>query len=31
MREGLENLDYASMGQLWENWLGVSFADEGAE
>lgn len=31
MREGLENLDYASMGQLWEKWLGVSFADEDAE
>ena len=31
MREGLENLDYASMGQLWEKWLGISFADESAQ
>lgn len=26
VREGLGDLDYASMGKLWENWLGVSFA-----
>jgi len=25
MREGLEKLDYASIGLLWENWLGVDF------
>ncbi|MDG2003801.1 MAG: NAD(P)-dependent oxidoreductase [Novosphingobium sp.] len=26
MREGLERLDYASIGLLWEKWLGVDFA-----
>lgn len=25
--EGLGELDYASMGRLWENWLGIDFAD----
>jgi len=31
MREGLETLDYSAMGQLWEKWLGISFADETAQ
>ncbi len=26
--EGLGNLDYASMGRLWEKWLDISFADK---
>jgi len=26
MREGLERLDYASIGRLWEKWLGIDFA-----
>lgn len=26
MHEGLEKLDYASIGTLWEKWLGISFA-----
>jgi 3-hydroxyisobutyrate dehydrogenase-like beta-hydroxyacid dehydrogenase len=26
MREGLGTLDYASIGTLWEKWLGISFA-----
>jgi 3-hydroxyisobutyrate dehydrogenase-like beta-hydroxyacid dehydrogenase len=26
MREGLEGLDYASIGVLWEKWLGIDFA-----
>jgi len=25
-REGLEDLDYAAVGTLWERWLGISFA-----
>jgi 3-hydroxyisobutyrate dehydrogenase-like beta-hydroxyacid dehydrogenase len=29
--EGLGQLDYASMGLLWEKWLGISFRDEAAE
>ena len=28
INEGLGDLDYASMGQLWENWLGIDFADK---
>jgi 3-hydroxyisobutyrate dehydrogenase-like beta-hydroxyacid dehydrogenase len=28
VREGLGSLDYASIGQLWERWLGLSFADQ---
>lgn len=27
-REGLGTLDYASLGQLWEKWLGIDFARE---
>lgn len=27
VREGLESLDYAAIGTLWEKWLGISFAD----
>jgi hypothetical protein len=26
--EGLGELDYASMGRLWEKWLGIDFTDE---
>jgi 3-hydroxyisobutyrate dehydrogenase-like beta-hydroxyacid dehydrogenase len=26
--EGLGDLDYASMGRLWEKWLGIDFADQ---
>lgn len=26
--EGLGELDYASMGKLWENWLGIDFTDK---
>jgi 3-hydroxyisobutyrate dehydrogenase-like beta-hydroxyacid dehydrogenase len=29
MREGLERLDYASIGLLWEKWLGVDFVADG--
>jgi 3-hydroxyisobutyrate dehydrogenase-like beta-hydroxyacid dehydrogenase len=29
VREGLGALDYAAVGQLWERWLGVSFAETG--
>ena len=31
VRDGLGRLDYASVGQLWEKWLGVSFADDASE
>jgi len=27
MREGLEGLDYAAIGQLWEKWLGIDFSE----
>lgn len=29
--EGLGDLDYASMGRLWENWLGIDFTQNGSE
>ncbi|MCB2060482.1 MAG: NAD(P)-dependent oxidoreductase [Novosphingobium sp.] len=28
MHEGLGELDYASLGRLWEKWLGIDFASE---
>jgi 3-hydroxyisobutyrate dehydrogenase-like beta-hydroxyacid dehydrogenase len=31
IREGLGTLDYASIGQLWEKWLGISFAEQASE
>jgi 3-hydroxyisobutyrate dehydrogenase-like beta-hydroxyacid dehydrogenase len=30
VRDGLGSLDYASIGRLWEEWLGISFAEEEA-
>jgi 3-hydroxyisobutyrate dehydrogenase-like beta-hydroxyacid dehydrogenase len=30
VREGLGTLDYASIGTLWEKWLGISFKDAAA-
>jgi hypothetical protein len=31
VREGLGSLDYASLGTLWEKWLGFSFKDDAAK
>jgi 3-hydroxyisobutyrate dehydrogenase-like beta-hydroxyacid dehydrogenase len=28
--KGLGDLDYAALAQLWEDWAGVSFKDDGA-
>ena len=31
MREGLGDLDYAAIGQLYEKWLGISLSDRADE